>query len=184
MAMPNQTPTGVATATDIPTAGAVAGSSTEPVISITVKPSPFGWLLDGLVISPANTGLRIRYRAMPAERLPAEVEKLTAELLAELQGLPVAVRTEDAPPQAAAPEENWNLRIAIERADAEARHLAMKARQLLEWIQLDRASGKVVTELVLARYSLASLQAEQAASFHKSLIRRCAGIATPLKVAG
>lgn len=173
--MPNQTAP-VTTATDIPTAGAVAGSSTEPVISITVKPSPFGWLLDGLVISPANTRLNIRYRAMPAEKLPAEVQKLAAELLGEWHGLSAAV-------QATPQEEDWLLLMQIERADAKAGQLAMEAKKLLEWIEQARTSGKVVPDLLLARYSLASLQAEQAASFHKSLIRRCAGIATPLEVA-
>lgn len=173
--MPNQTAP-VTAATDIPTAGAVAGSSTEPVISITVKPSPFGWLLDGLVISPANTGLRIRYRAMPAEILPAGVEKLTAELLAELQGLPVAVRTEDAPPQDAAPEKDRPLSsISIAHASAEACRLDAKAKQLLEWIEQHRASGEVVTELLLARHTLASLHAEQAAIRYKSLIEHHAG---------
>ena len=82
--MPNQTAP-VATATDIPTTGAVAGSSSKPGISITVEPSRFGWLLSGLVISSANTRLNIRYRAMPAEKLPTEVQKLAVELLAELQ---------------------------------------------------------------------------------------------------
>lgn len=165
--MPNQTAP-VTAATDIPTAGVVAGSSIKPGIFITVEPSPFGWLLNGSVISPANVRLGIRYRAMTAEKLPAEVQKLAAELLAEWHGLSVAV-------QAAPPEEDWLLLMQIERADAKAGQLAMEAKQLLEWIEQARTSGKVVTELLLARHTLASLRAEQAANHHKSLIERRAG---------
>jgi len=165
--MPNQT-TPIATATDIPKAGVAAGSSIKPGISITVEPSPFGWLLNGSVITHANTRLGIRYRAMTAEKLPAEVQKLAAELLAEWHGLSVAV-------QATPPEEDWMLLMQIERADAKAGQLAMEAKQLLKWIEQARTNGQVVTELLLARHTLASLRAEQAANHHKSLIERRAG---------